>query len=69
VPGLSPTFLVWDPDMVVLWPMQVLGPRSAVSGTRQVVRQVGGVRHQGRPVQVEPMNPMLKSPGTNRLKP
>ena len=25
VPNLSPTFLVWDPDMIVLWPMQVLG--------------------------------------------
>lgn len=43
VPNLSPVFLVWDPDMIVLWPMSLLGEESAVTpGRRRVVRHVGG---------------------------
>jgi hypothetical protein len=38
VPNLSPTFLVWDPDMIVLWPMRLLGAQSLVSGSNRVVR-------------------------------
>ena len=43
LPGLSDTFMVWDPDMIPLWPVTVFGERSATNGgKRKVFRQVGG---------------------------
>ena len=42
--GLSDTFLIWDPDMIPLWPVRVFGAQasSANGGKRRAFRQIGG---------------------------
>ena len=42
--GLSETFLVWDPDMIPLWPVRVFGDvaSAANGGKRRAFRQIGG---------------------------
>ena len=46
LPGLSDTFMVWDPDMIPLWPVTVFGERSATNGGKaQGVSTGGRVRH------------------------
>ena len=43
VPDLSHTFLVWDPDMIVLEPFSVFSKqRSGATGKDRVMRHVGG---------------------------
>ena len=42
--GLSETFLVWDPDMIPLWPVRVFGDDASVANgfKRRAFRQIGG---------------------------
>ena len=42
VPRLSETFLVWDGDMIALWPQRVFGGRAGNTDRRRVARHVGG---------------------------
>ena len=42
VPNLSETFLVWDPDMIALWPIKLFGARRGATGEPRALRHVGG---------------------------
>ena len=42
VPNLSQTFLVWDPDMIALWPIKLFGARQGATGELRALRHVGG---------------------------
>lgn len=42
IPDLSPTFLVWDPDMIALWPIKLFGARQGATGELRALRHVGG---------------------------
>ena len=42
--GLSDTFLIWDPDMIPLWPVRVFGAQASAAngGKQRAFRQIGG---------------------------